>query len=390
MSFEGYEEKGDYYESNFGILYSPNINNFSYDDLNNHFNLCDQLADAENKNELDPFMYNKSDDLMAQLQHEKKTSYTTNNKNIIRKKYSNLEPPKILDNVEIKTDVLPTLYSFDDIEKIFTNNDYKEKFIFDVNQVFIKNEKLEEPYLNKKRRRDSNFENCDLYEIFGNEKLYNSGQENKLKRGRKPKDLEGWGGHDRMSSDNIIKKIKAKFFNYMTTFLNKIANTTTSEEGNKIKRLDYRFINQLNREIDLKFLNMPLKDLFSLDISPKYRKESSNANKINIEKILNENPDEAIKFVFNMTFRDWLDVFSYKKTVKELLNEKNIYNDDICEKIEKSLNRVDKLLNKLAKNENKDYFSNLTFYLYNYEIWFFKKRGRKTKKGNNQNENSEK
>lgn len=382
MSFEGYEEKSDYYENNFGILYSP-INNFSYEDLNDHFNYCDKLADAGNKNELDPFMYNKSDDLMAQLQHEKKTSYTTCNKNIIRKKCSNLEPPKILDNVEIKTDVLPTLYSFDDIEKIFRNNDYKKKFIFDVNQKFIKDEKLEEPYLNKKRSRDSNFEDCDLYEIFGNEKLYNSGQENKLRRGRKPKDLEGWGGHDRMSSDNIIKKLKAEFFNYMTTFLNKIANET-----NKIKRLDYRFINQLNREIDLKFLNMPLKDLFSLDISPKYRKESSNANKINIEKILNENPEETIKFVFNMTFRDWLDVFSYKKTVKELLNEKNVDDDDMCEKIEKNLVRVDELLNKLATSENQYYFSNLTFYLYNYEIWFFKKRGRRTKKSNNQKEYS--
>ena len=392
MIYEGFEEKNDddFYENNIGILYSPNINNFSNNlDFNDHFYLCDQLDENENKNVIEPFINNRPDDWMAQLQSEKKTSWTTNNKNIIRNKLSNHEPPKILDNVKIEEDAPLSLYSFDDIkENIFMNQDYKEKFIFDVNNIFIKDEKLEEPYLNKKRNRDP--EVSDLYEMFEKEKSQYYGQEKKVKRGRKPKDGEGWG-HDRMSPDNIIKKIKSEFFKYMALFLNDIINATTSEgNDNKIYKLDYRFINQLNREIDLKFLNMLLKDLFSLDISPKYKKESSQANKTNIEKILNENTDEVINFVFNMTFRDWLDVFSYKKTVKELLNEKNIDDDDICKKIEKSLVKVDDLLNKIASNDNKYYFSNFTFYLYNYEIWFYKKKGRKSKKKSNQMENSEK
>ena len=132
---------------------------------------------------------------------------------------------------------------------------------------------------------------------------------------------------------------------------------------------------------------MPLKDLFSLDISPKYRKLEPEANKIKLEKILNENQDEVIQFVLNMTFRDWLDIFSYKKKIKELLYEYNVfdYSDDIYSRIEKNLVGVDKLLNEIATNDNKYYFSNFTFYLYNYEIWFFTKKGRKSKKNRSSN-----
>ena len=389
MSFEELEENDGCCceRSNFEIFYSPNIYNL----FNNPFYFSDQLAETENKNEIGSFIYNKFNDYMSQMQHEKKTSYTTNNKNIIRKNCSNLEPPAILDNVKIEADAPVTLFSFDDIkENIFMNNDYKEKFNFDANYKFIKDEKLEKPFLNKKRNRDSDFSDSDLNKMLEKENLLYCEQENKVKRGRKPKDGESGGGHDRMSPDNIIKKIKSEFFKYIVLFLNSIIKSTTSEEKYKIYKLDYCFINQLNREIDLKYLNMPLKDLFSLDISPKNKKASPKTNKINIENILNDSSDEAIIFVFNMTFRDWIDVFSFKKTVRQLLKEKNVDDDNILKKIENNLVTVDNLLNKLVVKDNRYYFSNFTFYLYNYESWFFKKKGRKSKKKNNQMENSEK
>ena len=90
MIYEGFEEKNDddFYENNIGILYSPNINNFSNNSyFNDHFYLCDQLDENENKNVIEPFINNRPDDWMAQLQREKKTSWTTNNKNIIRNKF---------------------------------------------------------------------------------------------------------------------------------------------------------------------------------------------------------------------------------------------------------------------------------------------------------------
>ena len=197
-----------------------------------------------------------------------------------------------------------------------------------------------------------------------------------------------------MASDNIIKKIKAEIFKYMTLFLNNIINDKKlPEENNKIYKIDYCYINQLNREKDLRYLNMPLKDLFSLlKISPKYKNISSESNKIYIKNLLNGQTDETIKFAFNMTLRDWLDIFSFKKEVKDLLNEYNVRDDNnsICNKIKESLSAVDDLLNNLEKNEeNKNYFSNFTFYLYNYELWFYNKKGRKSKRYNKKSSKKE-
>ena len=374
--------RNDYFENNQVILYSPNI---SYQDyFYKYFYDKSYLNDnIENRCIYEAFNDNKNDSCnLAQFQDEKTTAYKS--KKIIKKKRDNLEALKILDNVKIKTDSLPKFYSFDDIEKnIFQNDDYKNKFIFDIDNIFIKDKKSEEPYLNKKRLREDDDIDNHYYDCIENEKNNSCLKESKKKRGRRTNNEEGREEHNRMSPDNIIKKIKAELFKNMTLFLNNIINKSNlGINYSEIYKLDYRFINQLNREIDLKYLNMPLKDLFSLDISPKYRKLDSNINKINIEKILNENSDEVIQFVFNMTFRDWLDIFSYKKKVKELLFEYNIddYSNDICSKIENNLIGVDELFNKIATNDNKYYFSNFTFYLYNYEIWFFNKKGRKSKK----------
>ena len=197
-----------------------------------------------------------------------------------------------------------------------------------------------------------------------------------------------------MASDNIIKKIKAEIFKNLTLFLNNIINDKEApKENNRIYKIDYCYINQLNREKDLRYLNMPLKDLFSLlKVSPKYKNINIQSNKIYIKNLLNGQTDETIKFVFNMTFRDWLDIFSFKKEVKDLLNKYNIRDDNnaICTKIKESLSAVDNLLNNLSKKEkNKNYFSNFIFYLYNYEFWFFKKKGRKSKRNNKKQKNKE-
>jgi hypothetical protein len=379
--------RNDYFENKQAILYSPNI---SYQDYFYRY-FCDKsyLNDnIENRCIYETFNDNKNDAYnMTQFQDEKTTEYKS--KKTIRKKRDNLEPLKILDNVKIKADSLPIFYSFDDIKNnIFENDDYRNNFSFDIDNIFIKDKKSEEPYLNKKRFRENDDEDNYYYDCIESEENKSCLQPNKVKRGRKPNNQDGRTGHNRMSPDNIIKKVKAELFRYMTLFLNNIINKSNlGENDNEIYKLDYRFINQLNREIDLKYLNMPLKDLFSLDISPKYRKLKPEANKIKLEKILNENQDEVIQFVLNMTFRDWLDIFSYKKKIKELLYEYNVfdYSDDIYSRIEKNLVGVDKLLNEIATNDNKYYFSNFTFYLYNYEIWFFTKKGRKSKKNRSSN-----
>ena len=327
--------------------------------------------------------------------------FFTENENSIFKNFNDFNDHDIFNNLDLQEKAIgdktifktnlkeeePILYSFDDIKKIFKNVLYKKKFSSKINKNFIKDEQIEAIYLNKKRLRvykDDEYINGFLE----NENNQNYEQGNKKKRGRiSISNIEGREEHDRMTSDNIIKKIKDIIFKYLTQFLNNIIDDKKiRKENNKIYRIDYCFINQLNREIDLRYLNMPLKNLFSLlDISPKYKNIHPESNKIYIKNLLNGQTDKAIKFAFNITLRDWLDIFLFKKEVKDVLDEYNVKDNKniICKEIKESLVGVDDLLNNLVeKEENKKYFSNFIFYFYNYELWFFKKKGRKSRSNN--------
>jgi len=367
--YEQYNED-NIYGSYKGLPYSPSISYQGFSERDPRSNLFvgedKSIFEIFNENQYD------NDNSIRNLSPNEKISTSDNTKFKI-----NLKEDK------------PLLYSFDDIkQKIFKNIVYKKKFLFDVDKIFIKDEQIEALYLNKKRYR--NYTDDDyIKEILENENKENYEQENKKRRGRKPK-IEGREKHNRMASDNNIKKIKAAIFKYLNIFLNNVINYKNSpkEKRNKIYNINYCFINQLKREIDLKYLNMPLKDLFSLlNVSPRYTTILPESNKIYIKRLLSKETDEAIKFAFNMTFRDWLDIFLFKKEVKDLLNEYNVKGDKnaICEKIKESLVGVDDLLNNIAakENKNKNYFSNFTFYLYNYELWFFIKKGRKSKTKSN-------
>ena len=354
---------------------------YSLKNMNDELLYIDQPNEIKNHNIIDLWEDEKDDDSVNQIQ-DKTTAFKTINKT--NKKCYNT-PLKLLENIKIEEDNSPILYSFNDIEKkILRNDDYKNKFSSDVDSMFIKIEKLESKFLNKKRHSDDNESNF-LNEFMENEKNKSNEQKNYKKRGRKPINKEGIKEHDRMAADNIIKKIKTEFFKYMILFINNIISTINLKYAHKIYKIDYELINRLNREIDLKYLNTTLKDLLSLNVSPKFKKIDEESNKNIIKKILDEKSiDETIKFVLNMTFRDFIKIFSYKKKIRELLIEYKVndYNiEDIYNKIEKNLIGVDDLFNKLAKSDKIDkyYFSNFVFYLYNYEKWFFMKRGRKKK-----------
>ena len=381
--FEDNYFRNSYNENDQSIL---DLNSNNQDNSQNHINdelfyIFDQSIEIKKQNMIDLLEDDKDDENVNQIQ-DKTTAFKTINK--INKKYYDTSL-KVLENIKIEEDNSPKLYSFDDIaEKILRNDDYKNKFSSDVDSMFTKVEKLESKFLNKKRHSDGNEYNC-LNELMENEKNKSNEQKNYNKRGRKPKNKISYKEHDKLASDNIIKKIKTEFFKYIVLFINNIISTKNLIYNHKIYKIDYELINRLNREIDLKYLNTTLKDLLSLNVSPKFTKVEPESNKNYIQKILDEKSiDETIKFAFNMTFRDFIEIFSYKKKIRELLikykvNDYNI--EDMYNKIENNLVGVEDLFNKLAKSDKTDkyYFSNFVFYLYNYEKWFFMKRGRKKK-----------
>ena len=231
---------------------------------------------------------------------------------------------------------------------------------------------------NKKRKRVNENKNKDDLSFIIN-------IEEKNKRGRKIKEdnqNKNKKNHNKFSEDNIIKKIKAKLLFYSLLFLNKILKRSINDK-NRLYQIDYKYINHINKRIDLEMLKMPLKDLFSLDVSTKFQSisEKFNKNVINkiIEKKIKVEDYPTTMFAFNLSLGQWLELFTYKKRINDIIKDYEGLKDVNFTTIEKSLVGVEDLLTKISENNDEEYFSFFTFFLYNYGRWFCIKKGREKK-----------
>ena len=202
----------------------------------------------------------------------------------------------------------------------------------------------------------------------------------KKDRGRKKAEDKNKGDHNKTSPDNIIKKLKGYFTEFLIIFVNAIINRGKSnKEKIELKSLNHKkYIDKIKKSEELKNLKMTVEDYLSQDISPKYIKSKADYNKNIINKILHDQKgDEVIDFIFKMTIKDWIELFTLKKSIYDFKNL-SISN---CEVIEKKIPSISELFDEILEKNNDDiYFTKFVFYLYNYENWFEIKRGRKEKK----------
>lgn len=182
--------------------------------------------------------------------------------------------------------------------------------------------------------------------------------------------------HDKMSSDNILKKIKAVLLNkYIINFLNEIMKFKLKKY--KLAKLDYRYINELKKENELKYFKMSLKEIFSMDISTKYSKFGKDYNKKIIEQIINK--DDSINFIFNLTYNDFIDLFTHKKKIEDI-KVFNINLDNKCyEEIKKYIPKVESFYSELKGKNDIKYSTLVIFYLFNLERVIKLKQNRKQK-----------
>ena len=270
----------------------------------------------------------------------------------------------------------PELYTSNDILGIFNKEQNKDLFKENLKQLeFSEYIEYDLELTKKKRIRPFDFD-----ELISNKNIKNDEEKikEKIKRGRKPTKQKR-ETHDKRSPDNIIRKVKVFIFKFILLFLNNIINENIKYKKIKLLKLDYKFINRIKADQELKILNMSLKELFSNDISPKFKNKCpKDYNKEIIARILKD-ADDIILFSFDMTLRDWLDIFTFKKSVKDIVNGYNKYKDcqNLIQKVEKSLIRFDKAIYKIDENNDKDYMALFVFCLYNYERWFYLKKCRK-------------
>ena len=342
-------------------MISKPIDIFDINHLDNKFEFQNNITfEKDEHDEFDPF-------------HLIKTPYfPEEEKGISILKNQSMNSPNDFLNKQIMTitmekgSKLPLFYSLDMIKEILSNNILDKKL-----KLKLKKEKTIEnlhQYIFIRSKKKIKNKNTDLLMHILNEKR---------KRGKIRKKDSMIMLHDKMTPDNILKKIKSKLLNnYIIAFLNGILNL----KEKKLKKIDYKYINELIRDKELNNLNKPLGMLVSLDISKRYKTLDSNYNELIIEKIKKEKKnDETIQFALNLTFMDFIELFTHKKNINDLIKLYNKKPNINCVKIEENIHGIEELFIDLIKKYDIKYATLVVFYIFNIEraLEFKQKRRKK-------------
>ena len=141
------------------------------------------------------------------------------------------------------------------------------------------------------------------------------------KRGRKNKNSDEEGDHTKYTEDNMIKRARINFINFLINKLNTEINNSYHDKTLLLKKLNPKQSNIYSVEENKIFIHKKLKDIFSDDISTKYKTFDSKYNQKVIEKLMNEeNLEKKEKFtkLFNITFIESLEHLCGKKIIEGL------------------------------------------------------------------------
>ena len=256
----------------------------------------------------------------------------------------------------------PPYCSLEEIKKILVKiDDFDNKLI---DKIIIDEEAIEfKKYMNSPEKNDNVFKQENSIDLK-NEEIKEKNNVLNIKRGRKKK-------HHQYSYNHIIIRIKYMLLNYCFEFVNRMIYKS-DEKGLKLLRINYKYLMNLNRKMNLNLFKMTLQQIFSLDISHRYSKFLFDHNKKLINEILEQKIEiedfDTIKFIFNITFNDWIDLFTYKKDLFTLVKEYNAVNVNYT-KIQNNFIGINHSLNKIL--EYGDHFYSLfLYYAFNFQRWF--------------------
>ena len=259
-------------------------------------------------------------------------------------------------------------FIFDILKKINYQTERISKIKGDITEKDIKNITLFEVRNKKNKKKKNNRGGKTKKKVEENAEKNKNKQEikeNKIKRGRKKLDDKNTsqGNHKKDCPDNIIKKIKAFLFTSVIEYVEQYINSQNIKEKIKLLRLDYKYINNLKKEDNIRLLNEQLKNIVSFDTSSRYANyQDKSWNKKIIQKILAKN-DEKINSLLNLSFSTWIDIFTYRQKWDNSIQFYKIKN----------------YLEKIQDENDSEYFSKFIFYLFNYQRWFLHKKGRRPK-----------
>jgi hypothetical protein len=260
----------------------------------------------------------------------------------------------------IKVDDIEDLFKMDNILNYFTNTLINTKELnFDKD---INNEKEDNIILDKKF-----VENIQWKE---REKILSKRPfKEKKDLGRKKKEYEGLGLHNKFSDDNIIRKVKNAILQNTRIFINSKIKTIYEYKNNKFSKrkelLKMKKSQPISSRVDYNknFLEKNLGEIFSDKISSKYIQYPSSHNKKLIESLINDEDEQKRKIfneIFNLTFLDCLNHFRGSKIIEEL----------------KGLNNLEEYLKRAKIIKDKEYCTIFKYFVNNFEKIIMDKKSR--------------
>ena len=181
------------------------------------------------------------------------------------------------------------------------------------------------------------------------------------KIGRKPKISFEKGFHTKYSYDNILRKVKVKFFKKLIAYINSIIKRKYSHKIKLIKSLNGKVCQNNNISFNRKLMNSKLKDIFITNkINGKFHLFDEYYNEIVIKKIYEENITELIH-ILEMTFFEVFKIFRDGNETEKL----------------KGLEKIDRVIVDLKENgEDDEYIDKFRFTAMNIEKYYFDKKSK--------------
>ena len=187
--------------------------------------------------------------------------------------------------------------------------------------------------------------------------------------GRKKKEYEGLGLHNKFSDDNIIRKVKNAILKNTMIFINSKIKTIYEYKNNKFSKkkelLKMKKSQSISSRVDYNknFLEKTLGEIFSEDISSKYIQYPSTHNKKLIESLINDEDGQKKKIfneIFNLTFLDCLNHFRGRKIIEEL----------------EGLNNLEDYIKRAKIIKDKEYCTIFKYFVNNFEKIIMDKKSR--------------
>ena len=239
--------------------------------------------------------------------------------------------------------------------KLIINNEYDEKKInFEVNGNNI--DKYNYNISSIDNTKDITIEisgDEDNNKFLSKKRFLLINTRNKI--GRLPKNSLYIGYHTKFSHDNILRKVRVKFFHKLINYINSII---LSKYRNipVLKPLKGKVSQDNTIDFNKKLLNTKLKDIFlNYEINGKFKLYEKFYNKKIIEKIYEENIQELID-ILEITF---LDAF-------------NIFRNKIKDQKLNGLEKIDTVLEDIKLKENdEEYINKFREIVMNFEKYYF-------------------